>query len=616
MLIIHKAGSRVSVETNLGYRDIEADSGSEFQKWNALSGTGSVTFKPAGNFIYTVYGGRNVVYSLYQDSSYFDDQKVGGSIEAHLGWRTALRGYYEDGKNDYEPLPGAPHRIDDFKAWGGDLQIKLGDQIDPRPRGHRDELRFEPARLRPRRHGDSHAAQLRRRLRAVLTALRARIQRMQLSRSLRFLLLAILIGVPAAAQTPSVSGYRIGPKDLIEVKVFEVPELNVERRVAENGAGQLPLIGDVPAAGLTAAEFAPRLKELLEAKYVQRASVAVEVREFRSKPISVIGAVKTPGPLAFSGRWTLLEALAAAGGMSDDHGDYIYVMRHAENGLSDQVAIRVEDLMVRGRPARQPADLRQRPDQRGPARSGHRLLPRRGAQPRRPRLLERRADHRAVGDRPRRRPRRARLEEHPDQAPPARAGRRSSRGTTSASSPARKPTGAARRRRAGGQGVVLLIAPPNEPWGGLRARRPGSTSPTISQVLRRHWKLVGLSLRPVLARLSPIHYVITPKLYRAATTLQIERRSTTSLTGQQNPWLENYWKMEYYPTQYRLLQSRGLAERVVLDLRLMEDPEFSPGTAAARLERLGRRRPRHARRPRRPAPRRPLAPRRPSSWPT
>jgi hypothetical protein len=129
VLVIHKAGSRVSVETNLGYRDIEADNGSEFQKWNALSGTGSVTFKPAGNFIYSLYGARNVVYSLYQDSSYFDDQKVGGSIEAHLGWRTALRGYYEDGKNDYEPLPGTPHRIDDFKAWGGDLQVKLSDQI-------------------------------------------------------------------------------------------------------------------------------------------------------------------------------------------------------------------------------------------------------------------------------------------------------------------------------------------------------------------------------------------------------------------------------------------------------------------------------------------------------
>jgi polysaccharide export outer membrane protein len=162
-----------------------------------------------------------------------------------------------------------------------------------------------------------------------------------------FALLLLTAASGAGAQAPPASGYRIGPKDLIEVKVFEIPELNVERRVTELGALSLPLIGDVPAAGLTAAEFATRLKELLEARYVQRASVEIQVREFRSKPISVIGAVKAPGPLAFSGRWTLLEALTAAGGLDDNHGDYIYVLRHAENGLTDQVAIRVDDLMLR-----------------------------------------------------------------------------------------------------------------------------------------------------------------------------------------------------------------------------------------------------------------------------
>jgi polysaccharide export outer membrane protein len=71
------------------------------------------------------------------------------------------------------------------------------------------------------------------------------------------------------------------------------------------------------------------------------------VREFRAAPISVIGAVQSPGPLAFSGRWTLLEALTAAGGLAPEHGDVIHVLRRAENGLSDQVTVRVDDLMVR-----------------------------------------------------------------------------------------------------------------------------------------------------------------------------------------------------------------------------------------------------------------------------
>jgi len=144
--------------------------------------------------------------------------------------------------------------------------------------------------------------------------------------------------------------YRLGPKDQIAIKVYEVPELNVEVRVAENGKVNLPLIGEVAAEGMTEAVFAQQLKQLLEAKYVNRATVSVEVREARSRPILVVGAVRTPGNLAFPGRWTLIEALAAAGGLSGEHADTLYVLRRAENGLSDQVAIRIEDLFVRGDP--------------------------------------------------------------------------------------------------------------------------------------------------------------------------------------------------------------------------------------------------------------------------
>ena len=161
---------------------------------------------------------------------------------------------------------------------------------------------------------------------------------------------SVLLAVPSHAQTQGNSGYRIGPKDLIEIKVFEVPELNIERRVSAEGTINLPLIGDVPVQGLTDVELANRLKALLEAKYVQRASVAVQLREFRSKPISVLGAVKLPGNLSLSGRWTLLEAISAAGGLTDDHADKIYVLRRAANGLSDHIAIDVDDLMVRADP--------------------------------------------------------------------------------------------------------------------------------------------------------------------------------------------------------------------------------------------------------------------------
>jgi polysaccharide biosynthesis transport protein len=76
-----------------------------------------------------------------------------------------------------------------------------------------------------------------------------------------------------------------------------------------------------------------------------------------------------------------------------------------------------------------------------------------------------------------------------------------------------------------------------------------------------------------------VHYFITPKMYQATTTIQIDRRSLSLGGNLESPWLENWWNMEFYPTQYKLLESRGLAERVVTDLRLYEDPVFNPSWA-------------------------------------
>lgn len=99
--------------------------------------------------------------------------------------------------------------------------------------------------------------------------------------------------------------------------------------------------------------------------------------------------------------------------------------------------------------------------------------------------------------------------------------------------------------------------------------------------VRKRWKLVVLVvLMAVLVAV--IQYSITPAIYQATTELQIERRNPASVVTTQAPWLENLWNMEYYPTQYKLLQSRGMAERVVLDLRLDEDPYFNKGAGADR----------------------------------
>lgn len=178
----------------------------------------------------------------------------------------------------------------------------------------------------------------------------------QRPRPLRALwLLAVLLpgaSIPVWSQTAvSFPGnYRLGPRDLVEIKVFELPELNLTLRVADDGTVTLPLLGPVRAEGATETELAERIRVLLEAKYVQKASVTVQVKEYRARPIAVLGAVRQPGTLAFSGRWRLLDVIAAVGGLSENHGGEIKIVRRAANGLQDQVIIPVEEAITRANP--------------------------------------------------------------------------------------------------------------------------------------------------------------------------------------------------------------------------------------------------------------------------
>ncbi len=112
--------------------------------------------------------------------------------------------------------------------------------------------------------------------------------------------------VPAAAQEPASLEYRLGPKDLLEIKVIEVPDVNGDRRVGDDGSIDLPMVGKVPVSGLTASEVADRIEAVLTAKYVNRANVSVVIKDYANKPVSIIGAVQRvttgPGaPLVFQG---------------------------------------------------------------------------------------------------------------------------------------------------------------------------------------------------------------------------------------------------------------------------------------------------------------------------
>lgn len=155
------------------------------------------------------------------------------------------------------------------------------------------------------------------------------------------------LAVPVSAQEPASLEYRLGPKDLIEIKVLELAEMSGDRRVGDDGAIELPLVGKVPVSGLTASEVGERLQAVLTAKYVNRATVTVVIKDYANKPVSIIGAVQRPGALNIAGRWDLLQAISAAGGLRPDAGRKIYVLRRSENGISDRLEIDRDELFLR-----------------------------------------------------------------------------------------------------------------------------------------------------------------------------------------------------------------------------------------------------------------------------
>ena len=158
----------------------------------------------------------------------------------------------------------------------------------------------------------------------------------------------VALAVPVEAQEAAAES-RVGPQDLVRVRVAEVPELNVDSRVSNSGELNLPVIGSVPAAGMTEDELAASLQHLLEARGLNRATVGIEVIEHLSRSVTLLGAVQKPGGYAVMPSERLLDLLALAGGLRDDQGGEIRILRRAANGLSDQISIRVEDLMMAGR---------------------------------------------------------------------------------------------------------------------------------------------------------------------------------------------------------------------------------------------------------------------------
>lgn len=150
------------------------------------------------------------------------------------------------------------------------------------------------------------------------------------------------------SQEKERTDYRIGPKDLLDISVFGLEELNKTVRVSEEGKITLPLLGEVIAEGLTKGELERELSRLLEEKYLKNPQVTVFIQEYQSKRVSVVGAVREPGPYELLGDQTIMQVISKAGGFTPEAGDEIIVVRQFNDGDSMSFKISIEELYYKG----------------------------------------------------------------------------------------------------------------------------------------------------------------------------------------------------------------------------------------------------------------------------
>jgi polysaccharide biosynthesis/export protein len=158
---------------------------------------------------------------------------------------------------------------------------------------------------------------------------------------------AVLGGFAAGGQDmdKSANDYRIGPRDMLEIKVFGQDKLTTTARVTADGKITFPMVGEVSVEGLTAPELERKLVQLLGAFYKQP-EVSVLIKEHQSRQVSILGAVAKTTFVELVGRQTLIEAITAAGGITKDAAREIVITRTLGDGSTTPIRVSIDELMA------------------------------------------------------------------------------------------------------------------------------------------------------------------------------------------------------------------------------------------------------------------------------
>ena len=156
-------------------------------------------------------------------------------------------------------------------------------------------------------------------------------------------------GATTLSDSSSLPAEKIGRFDLIGITVYDAPELTRSVRVDGDGYIRLPMLRQhIQAAGQSPAEVEAAISTALtEGNVLVDPIVTVSVVEYRSRPITVSGAVRNPSTFQATGTVTLLDAITRAGGLADNAGAEILVSKPSST-TDDKSPMLVQRIAVHG----------------------------------------------------------------------------------------------------------------------------------------------------------------------------------------------------------------------------------------------------------------------------
>jgi polysaccharide export outer membrane protein len=140
---------------------------------------------------------------------------------------------------------------------------------------------------------------------------------------------ALAVAAICGAQngTSSDMHYHVGPGDVIRVDAFQNKEISGEFSVEPSGKITFPLLGVVEVGGRTTSEISRHLESLLERDFYVDVQLQVDVTDYKSMPVTLLGEVQRPGTFYLKGRTTLTQLIAEAGGLTSNSGEELELRR-------------------------------------------------------------------------------------------------------------------------------------------------------------------------------------------------------------------------------------------------------------------------------------------------